>query len=159
MALLGRKGNTRMLIEKKQYELCSEGIHYAIIREIKDLGPQKSVYNGQEKVIDKLQITYELTDEKDSTGKPFLVFSRMSKSLGKKANLLKLITTLGFDPSVASFNTDEMLGLRVQLVIVHNSVKETGQTFANVETVVRPRGSANFFCVPQAGEPKQVETI
>jgi hypothetical protein len=115
-------------ITKKVFEIADAGLHNAKIVRTEDLGPQEGgKYGTKEKVL----IVFECLDQQDAEGKNVEVWGRFTQSIGEKSMLGKLLAALHITPG-DTFDTDDLLGSRVQLVVVHS---DDGK-YANIETFI-----------------------
>lgn len=119
-----------------------EGTHVARCCQVIDLGEQHSDFYNKTQW--KVLVGWELPNEKDDEGKPFLVWRRYTLSIHEKSTLGKDLESWRgkkFTPEEAKgFSLKKVLGAPCMLNIVHN-VKD-GQTYANVQTVMAvPRGT------------------
>lgn len=122
--------------------LVPEGTMLARIIEIVYIGTVKTQWQGQEKEVPKLRLTWELPTEKHvfkegEAEKPFVISQEYTHSMGKKANLRPLteaiIGTSLTDDEAFNFDHDNLLGLPCQITVIHED-KETG-TYAKVSAV------------------------
>jgi len=121
------------------FELPPEGVHNAVCTKIIDLGMQESTYNGTTSLKRKVLIEWELDEVTRKDGEPFLVASRYTLSLGKNAQLRKVLQSWRgksfTKEELAGFDLEKVLGAPCQLQIVHNEAGN-GNTYANVETIM-----------------------
>lgn len=75
---------------KKMFEVPSARGHQAILVRIDDVGEQKTVFKGVEKIRPKAVVTWEL-DECDSKGRPFVMFSIVPQTLAGSTNNMRSI--------------------------------------------------------------------
>lgn len=127
--------------EKKDFELCPVGTHQARLIKIIDLGSQKSVFEGKEKVGRKIKFVWELPNEKrvfsaDSGEQPFIVSKKYSWSFfGQstlKAHLMSWLSCT--EDSLNSFDLLEILGRPCLLSINHGKLAN-GDSFTGVGSV------------------------
>jgi hypothetical protein len=119
---------------RKQFDIPDEGLHDAVISEFRDLG-MITGFNGQKQA--KLQAIYEL-DELGSNGEPLKVFQRFNNTLHPQSFLYKAITDITGALPGEEYDTDKLIGRRVQLLIKHNE-GANGVVYANVENILRPK--------------------
>jgi len=75
---------------KKQggdFEMAPEGTHAARCYQIIDIGTQRVEYKGEQKLRDKVILSFELPDEKMEDGRPFIIHQEYTASLNEKAKL------------------------------------------------------------------------
>lgn len=126
----------------KVFTPAPEGTHVAVCVQVIDLGLQHSDF--YDKTVPKVLVGWELPDELDSEGKPFMVFHRYTSSTSKKAKLrLHLEAWRGkpfSDAEVKAFDIKAILGKACLVNIVHNETD--GNTYANVSAVMAlPKGT------------------
>lgn len=114
------------VIKDRVYENANEGIHNAVISRIDDLGPVEGPFGTK----DKIRVIFT-TEQKDSEGNLIEVRSNFTKSLHKKSGLTKFLKALKINAGDA-FDTDELIGLKLQIVVVHN--ESDGKTYANIDS-------------------------
>jgi hypothetical protein len=122
-----------MKITRHDYKLPPEGKHWATVSGIKDLGMQ-ATSGGEQKP--KIRIDFEI-DETDN-GRAIVASKYCVVSLDPHAALFELIVDLGVEPCCdgGEFETDQLLGLRCQIVIEHRAA-EGGRVFANIVAILR----------------------
>lgn len=112
------------------------GTHTAICCQVIDLGDQFSKFYG--KVKHKVLIGWELPDEKDDKGEPFLVWNRYTCSTHEKAVLGQHLESWRGKPFTESernvFSLKGLLGAPCLLSIVHET--NDGKTYARVKSVM-----------------------
>lgn len=80
--------------EGKEFERPAVGGHLAVLVRIDDIGYQRKVYKGEEKVRPKSVLTWEL-ESCDSKGSPFVAYSIVPQTLSGGSNPLpKIIEAL-----------------------------------------------------------------
>lgn len=117
------------------------GTHLAICRQVIDLGHQFSQFYG--KVQHKVLIAWELPEEHNEEGKPFMVFQRFTMSLSKNANLRAILEAWRgrafTSEELKGFNLNNIVGKPCMLNIAHR--EEDGNTYTDVSTVMAlPKG-------------------
>jgi hypothetical protein len=129
-------------ITKKVFEIADAGLHNAKIVRTEDLGlVEGGKYGAKEKVL----IVFECLDQQDSQGNNVEVWGRFTQSIGEKSMLGKLLAALRITPG-DTFDTDDLLGSRVQLVVVHS---DDGK-YANIDTFIPLRATKT----PEPAAPK-----
>ena len=126
-----------MIIKKKQYELATEGLHNVTITRYEDLGQQETNYG----VKDQVRIYFTCQDQKDKEGNPVDVSMKVNKVINPKSSLGILLEKLGVDGSADEFDLDDIIGIKCQVVVEYNK-KEDGRVFANIDSVIKNRKSA-----------------
>lgn len=125
------------------FEPLAEGTVQAVLNTVKDLGMVDTTFNGVTKKTHKCQFIWQ-TDQKDSEGKPALVFERLTVSLHPKSQLYKRIKGLFSKEPPASLDISKLEGTQTNLVIVHNEGKDkNGQPklFANIAATLKLRAN------------------
>lgn len=132
--------------ESKPKQLPPAGTHVARCFSVIDLGTQMLNYMGDEKLLHKIRVTWELPDEltvfKEENGEqPFVVSKDYTLSLFKKANLRQDLESWRGKAFTAEelkgFDIFTLLGAPCLLSVIHKTT-ENGKTFANVTTVSKP---------------------
>ena len=128
--------------QKSERTLPPAGTMLARVVGIVYIGTIKTSWQGQEKEVPKLRITWELPTElhkfKDGEDeKPFVISQEYTHSMGKKSNLRpiteQIIGASLLDDEAFNFDHDELLGKPCQITIIHED-KETG-TYAKVSSI------------------------
>jgi hypothetical protein len=119
-----------IVVKDKVYELADEGVHSAVISEVKDLGLVETTFGTK----DRVQFTLEVLDQKDTEGEPIKVFVRANKSLHHKSTLGNMLNQLSV-PVNGEFDLEDLVGMKVQVVIQHN--ENQGKTYANVTSFLK----------------------
>jgi hypothetical protein len=119
------------------------GSHISVCVQVIDLGHQYSKY--YDKWGHKVLIGWELVDEKDAEGKPFVAMKRYTVSLHENAALrghLESWRGRAFtEAELAGFDIKKILGQPCMLSITHR--KEDNKTYADVNSVMAlPKGTA-----------------
>jgi hypothetical protein len=123
---------------KGDFELPSEDNHRAAIVALVDLGTHVETFKGVSKEQRKVLIAFELLDEEQSNGKPFVMGLSYSLSLYEKASLRKV-----YEAAVRKIEGDgevdleEILGKPVMLSISHTTPNADGKRYAKIEAITR----------------------
>jgi hypothetical protein len=127
------------LPEARSFTPAPSGAHRALCIAFIDCGTQKSEYKGDVSYKRKVQVRWELCDELNDEGRPFIVSKSYTWSMGDKAALRKDLESWRGKPfekgdfGPAGFHTKKLLGVAALLTVSH---KETnGNTYANVTAV------------------------
>lgn len=115
------------------------GTHLAICTRVVDLGTQRVEWKGQTKHQRKVLISWELPDELQADGRPFLISQRYTFSSSEKSRLRqdlegwrgKRFTDADFGPG--GFDIKNVLSKSCLLTLVH--VDKEGKTYANIASV------------------------
>ena len=116
------------IVSKKVFELPSEGLHLAQITRIDDVGQVETQYGVKEKI----RIIFTMLDEKAKDGTALDAMISANKALGEKSTLGKLLAELKI-PAGDTFDTDELVGVKTQVIISHKAGKD--RDYANVTIV------------------------
>lgn len=123
---------------KSTFEMAPEGTTVGICYQIIDLGTQKTNWDGEESAKRKVQLGWELPNEKMSDGRPFVVQKPYTLSLHEKSSLRKDLEAWRGRAFTAvelkGFDIAKLLGKACTLAITHTH-KENGKTYANVKSV------------------------
>lgn len=123
------------------------------------IGTIKTQWQGVEKEVPKIQITWELPTEthvfrEGEAARPFVISQEYTHSMGPKSNLRpiteSIIGTKLSDEEAYGFDHDELLGIPCQVTIIHDE-KESG-TWEKV-TSVSPL-LKGITCPPQVNPSK-----
>jgi len=122
------------------FELPPAETTLAVCIHVVDLGLQKGSYQGQPRVDAQYLFTWELPRQKMKDGRPFTLSNHYTASLGKKANLRKMIEAWGGRELTEKeleegFDLKKLLGRWCMLGIVHNDHKD--KTYANINSIVK----------------------
>ena len=116
------------IVTKKVFELPSEGLHLAQITRVDDVGQVETSFGVKEKI----RIIFTMLDEKSKDGTPLDAMISANKVLGEKSTLGKLLTELKIAAG-DTFDTDELIGVKTQVIISHKEGKD--RNYANVTIV------------------------
>ncbi len=113
-----------------RFEPCPEFTGRAVIVDVTPVRKEQSQFGEQE----VFRVVFEV-DMAKPDGSRFCVWSRrMTPTLGEKSNLRKFIRGLyGRDltkPELADYDTEVLVGMGAQLVVVHEH--KDGETYANI---------------------------
>lgn len=124
------------------------GTHVARCYQVIDLGHQKVVWQGTEKWLPKILLSWELPNELmtegEAAGKPFSISNRYTLSLSDKSNLAPMLEAwrgrkFTVDERMG-FDIKNVLGAYCMLNVVHN--QQDDKTYANVQAVMAlPKGT------------------
>jgi hypothetical protein len=122
------------IVTKRTFELPSEGLHLAQITRVDDVGQVETAFGVKEKI----RIIFTMLDEKGRDGTALDAMISANKVLGEKSTLGKLLAELKV-PCGDTFDTDELIGLKTQVIISHKEGKD--RNYANI-TIVPTRTKA-----------------
>lgn len=126
--------------EARERELAPEGTHNAVCIQILDLGTQVSEKWKSE--MRQCSVGFELVDEMNSEGEPFVVFKKYNlPGLGPKANLAKdLKAWLGIvvekDDEIDLDQT--ILGKSCNITITYSEPDENDKVYDNITAITSP---------------------
>ena len=126
--------------EKKVFHLAPAGTIRAACFNYWDLGYQKTTFQGNEKVMPKILIGWEIDEripDGEYAGKRFAVYKKYTKTLYEKGNLCKdLVSWRGkpfTDQEKKGFDLDNIIGASCLLTIVHNQIGD--KTYVNIGAI------------------------
>lgn len=123
------------------FELVPAGNHVARVYRILHLGTAPETYMGEEKMMNKIMIGFELLNEtkvfKEERGpEPYVISREYTFSMGEKANLRKLIEGMyGValqDSEADAFDVLSLIGEPCLLNVIHKK-SEKGTTYAQTQ--------------------------
>jgi hypothetical protein len=121
-----------------RYELPREGIHPAVVHALEDLGIIPTQWGPKP----KMNIVFELLDERNSQGEPYVVKQRFTTSLHQKAKLFEAVRLIGGTDPRRDFDLEKLIGMRVELEIEYNTSQKDGMTYANVARIMQAKTTA-----------------
>lgn len=140
--LFHQQEEIKMLIAKnegKEFERVGPGTYTGTCIWVIDLGTQKTTYKGEDKLLHKVLIGFELTNEKMENGQPFMALERYTVSLNEKANLRKMLEAWRgkafTEEELQGFDIQKVLGQPALIGIVHNTSGD--KTYVNISTVAK----------------------
>jgi len=150
------------------FKLIPSGVHIGRCFRIVDLGTQKEDYQGEEKLLPKIVIYWELHGEDEQgnplmadNGEPLFIWQEYTASLGKKAKLRGALESWRGRP----FTDDELKGFDISkllnqycMVNVTHTVSKQNKTYANVSSLT-PLPAALKNAKPAAVLPSAVYDI
>lgn len=138
--------------EGGNFEPVPEGLHFAVCYQVIDLGTQTTEWSGVKKDQHKVQISWEIPEERITTedGRefPMSIHNRYTLSSHPEANLRKHLeswrgrsfTDEELDPDNPNgFDIKNLLGKACQINVTHNHKGD--RTYANIASIVpKPKG-------------------
>lgn len=148
-------------MEGKDFKIAPVGNHLARLYRIIDLGTQKTVWEGVEKMQRKLMFNFELHGEDNEgnplttdDGKPLMVTKRYTRSFFETSALRQDLQAWRGKEFTADelqgFDITVLLGKFCMLNVIHNKASN-GKTYANVKGL-----SPVPAAIKKLGEPKGV---
>lgn len=135
------------------------GNHVARIYKLIEIGTVPEIYMGEEKMMPKMMIGFELLNERkvftEAKGEePYTINHEFTVSMGKKSNLRKFIENMfgiAFqDEEAYAFDFDNLIGEPLLLNVAHKIAKGSGNEYAFVQSASPiPKG----LPVPPAHNP------
>jgi hypothetical protein len=144
--------------EEKEFPLCPDGLHAAILVDAVDLGKQESPWGAKH----KLSLVFE-TQLKDEEDQPYILVKRYTWSLHEKSNLRKDLERFRGHKLEASelkegVDLESYIGMSCNILVVHNEV-EDGKVYANIESVLPykdAKGRIAYFELEASGTYQRV---
>ena len=145
--------------------LPEAGTVQAVCCAVWDLGLQKTVYMGDEKVQHKIIVAWEITQlidnpESEYHGKPYMLNRKYTLSLGEKANLRKDLESWRGIPFTADelkngFDLERLYGVNCYIGIKHEADRnDASKVYANVTAILPlPKGVEKIQPVRPRDEP------
>lgn len=142
------------------FEQAPTGMQQAVCVFVNDIGLQSQNFAGEEKILHKVVVTWEIVGEKKSNGEPFLVSRFYTLSLNEKATLRKDLESWrgkAFTEEELSngFDIEKLIGANCYLNITANDKgksvvsavtplpKNTSKAIATLHQM--PEGFANWI--------------
>lgn len=133
--------------EFADFPLPEAGTVQAVCCGVWDIGLQKFSYNGEEKILHKVVIAWELNQliespDSEYNGKPYMLTKTYTVSLAEKANLRHDLESWRGKPFTAEeiangFDLEKLYGVNCLLGVSHvESKKEAGKFFANISALL-----------------------
>jgi len=129
---------------KKQggdFEMAPEGTHAARCYQIIDIGVQRVEYKGEQKLQDKVILSFELPDEKMADGRPFIIHQEYTASLNEKAKLRAHLESW----RGKAFSEEELMGFDIGallnqpcLVSISHRVSGSGNNYTVIAGISKP---------------------
>lgn len=124
------------------FEIAPAGTHVAICRAVVDMGLQEVNWQGNAKMVHKVWIAWELSDELMEDGRPFQVSNRYTLSLGSKAKLREHLDAWRgkkfTEEELKGFDLFNVLGAPCMITVTHSDGEKV---YANVAAVTAmPKG-------------------
>ena len=142
MAILAKASDK----EFEKFPLPSEGTGRAVCAGVWDIGLQKTVYNGQEKVQHKVIIAWEIDQmidapESEYHGKPYMLSKTYTLSLFENARLRHDLESWRGKPFTEAeinegFDVEKLYGINCLVGVAH--VTKNDKTFANITSILPP---------------------
>ena len=130
-----------------EYPPTPNGLHNAVISEVRDLGLQDRTWQGKTTqvpmvlVIFELDAEYEYEDKEGNTQSArHLAFKRETFSMGEKANLRKLVHEVDrrlSDAEARSYDLEQIVGKRCSILTQQNEGRD-GKIYVNIKAITPP---------------------
>lgn len=127
-----------------QKELTPAGSHLARCYSMVHIGTIKDTFQGEEKIMNKVRLTWELPGEmrvfnEENGEQPMVISKEYTLSMHEKANLRKDLESWRgksfTEDQAESFDITVLLGIACMLSVVHTVSKNNGNTYANISNV------------------------
>jgi hypothetical protein len=141
--------------QKTERKLPEAGASVGVLFSIVDEGTQKTNWDNEEKWTPKMRLAFELPDQTDEfeveengkrtkINKPMVVSIELTKSLGEKANLRKLLEQWRGQTftkkELASFSLKTILGKPALLTLIHKTSQQGREYCAIAGASKLPKG-------------------
>lgn len=128
------------------FELPPAANHIAVCYMVVDLGMHDEEYNGEIKRKHKVRISWELSQELMSDGRPFSIPKKYTLGLTNTGNLLPDLESWrgrAFTPEeLLGFDLQNLLGVPCLLNVIHKNSEDTKKPYAVVSSIAPlPRGT------------------
>ena len=121
-----------IVIKKTVYEKADEGIHNVVLSRIEDIGLVETVQYGTK---DQFAMYFTCLDQKGKDGGDVDLRYVVTKKLTPKSKLGQMLADLNITFSEDSFDTDDLVGVKCQVVVRHNKA-DNGNVYANITEFV-----------------------
>ena len=130
---------------KGDFQIPPVGAHLARLYRIVDLGTQETTFKGEKKWVPQVLLTFELIFEKMEDGKPLIISSTYTMSLGEKSKLRQVVRSLTgvalTDETASGFNLSGLIGKVATITIIHKTGRD-GRDRAYIQDVgAVPKGT------------------
>jgi hypothetical protein len=131
------------IVAKKEASFipAPEGQFRSVCCDVVDLGIIETTFNKETKKKHMIRVTFQIEEEQEETGKPYIVSQRFTLSMHEKANLRKFLESWR---GKSYTETEAAVGIDVELMIGQNAVIQVahnvrnGETYANIQSIMRP---------------------
>jgi len=140
---------------KQERKLPEAGATVGMLYSLVDLGTQKQTWDGEEKWMGKVRLSFELPDQLDEyevvengkttkVQKPMIVSIEQTRSLGEKASLRKLLEQWRgqtfTSKELQAFSLKNLLGKPAMLTLIHKTSQQGRQYCAIAGASKLPKG-------------------
>jgi len=141
--------------QKMERKLPEAGATVGMLFSLVDLGTQKQTWDGEEKWMGKVRLSFELPDQLDEyevvengkttkVQKPMVVSIEQTRSLGEKASLRKLLEQWRgqtfTSAELKAFSLKNLLGKPAMLTLIHKTSQQGRQYCAIAGASKLPKG-------------------
>ena len=141
--------------QKMERKLPEAGATVGMLFSLVDLGTQKQTWDGEEKWMGKVRLSFELPDQLDEyevvengkttkVQKPMIVSIEQTRSLGEKASLRKLLEQWRgqtfTSAELKAFSLKNLLGKPAMLTLIHKTSQQGRQYCAIAGASKLPKG-------------------
>ena len=134
-----------MIIEPKQFEKPSEGIHDLQITQFTEKENVKTEFGDR----DRVAVEFAVLDEKGLDGQNLKLFLHANQSLHKKSRFGAFLRDIGVDPDNKAVDTDELVGFQFKANVKWIKSEKDGQVYANLGDIVKSRPKPRTTTVEQ----------
>lgn len=141
--------------EGGKYEPPPEGNHLAVLVAMVDLGTHTKEYNGERNTYRKVWLGWELVEEMNGEGDPFIIGRDYTLSFAESAGLRKMVEKwMGKKiPAGERPRMTALLGKACMLSVAHTQSSDGNRTYAKVDLIAplpksvqgKPSQSKPFF--------------
>jgi hypothetical protein len=124
---------------KREFPKHPEGVFQAVCCDVVDLGIEKVVFDGKEKMQPKIRLYFQTEEFEPDGQKKFIVAKRFTASLSEKSALRQFLTAWRgrafTKDELTSFDLETLVGANCQLQVVHQLGRD-GEIYANIGAVL-----------------------
>ena len=122
----------------KAYSPAPEGVHLGVLVDVIEHKNVTTTYMGKERIVDQVQLTFELDEYNNETGLRYLVSTRFTLSSSPKAGLVKFLEGwIGSKKVTPGLDLESLIGKAVMLTVEHN--EKGDKTYANITNAMRTK--------------------
>jgi hypothetical protein len=138
-----------LTIEVKSYDIAKPGEHPAICANAVFLKDHDA---GEYGIRDEIALTFYLTDQSTSTGKPVRAYRNITTATGPGANLPKFLAALGAPPlppvgGKYALKVASLIGANCRLIMV-SGTKRNGQAKSKIADILPPLPGTPKLLIP-----------
>lgn len=136
-------------VERKAFEIPSAGVHQAVLADVVPLGPAEETFEGKTRNVFKMELNFQIADERSSEDKPFFARRLVNLSFDKKSTFLPFFETLRGSKLTPDEESGKarlgvpdvvaLIGKNALIEVIHKEGSRGG-IFANVGKTIMPIG-------------------